>query len=246
MPPKKKTLKKKKKTTASGLLKTVDNESLLPPIRTSTNDSTLQFAVSTGDVSSLSRLVTHYNFSSSLQGCDNNGSTPLHQAAQRGDEKMVEQLLSYPQTIAIINSHEKTTIGGYAAIHLAASAGHVEILTKLIKAGALLNIKSHSQLGETPLLCAVKFGRKECAKELIAAGARLDARDNFGHNASFWASQRGHMDLIKELQLPSPKTATADEYIAILMAANKNFALPSLKKKASKGDSKGKGKGKKK
>jgi hypothetical protein len=74
----------------------------------------------------------------------------------------------------------------------------------------------------------------------------MDARDNFGHNASFWASERGNDLLIKEVGLPPIHTATAQEYINILLAKIPNFKISDGKKKAKgKGDKKGGGKKKK-
>ena len=87
----------------------------------------------------------------------------------------------------------------------------------------------------------------KCAKVLVDKGVAMDTRDNFGNNASFWAVSRQHFDIVKNLEMPPSKSATAEEFIKIQMARVKGFVLPSAtagKKKGGKGGGKGKGKGK--
>ena len=49
----------------------------------------------TSDCKSLIRMVSHYNFQDQLNVTDINGSTPIHNAAKKGDVKMLEQLLTF-------------------------------------------------------------------------------------------------------------------------------------------------------
>jgi len=117
---------------------------------------------------------------------------------------------------------------------------------ELIRHGANVNLKANSALGETPLHVCAKENRIACAKILVDAGAKIDNRDNFGHNASFWANERGHESLIREVGLPPVHTATAQEYVNILLAKIPGFRIgPKEKKAAKKGDKKGGGKKKK-
>jgi ankyrin repeat protein len=67
--------------------------------------------------------------------------------------------------------------------------GLPKIVEILLKAGATPNIHSNSTIGETPLQACCKVGTVACAKLLIASGAVVEMRDNFGNNASFWAKQ---------------------------------------------------------
>jgi ankyrin repeat protein len=248
MGPKKKVTGRSKSKSPSRKKSPDENVPALPPIEKVVKLSVIQFTVATSDVGSLNRLVEHYNYGDVLHERDPNGSTALHIAVKKGDETMLTQLLfGYPSMKLLINSCEKPFLGGYSPLHIAASLDHANLVTKLASFGANLNLKALSQLGETPLVCAIKAGNKNAAKALIEAGCKLDARDGFGHNASFWASQRGHENLIKELGLPIAKTATADEYVSLLLRKNKNFKLPSVKEKSKKKNDKGGGKkGKKK
>ena len=124
-----------------------------PPV-VSEKTTTLLYSICTSDTATVNRLVAHYNFEESLVKRDINGSTALTLAVKRGDENMVAQLLSFPGMRSIINATEKSIIGGYAAIHLACIGGFDSIAALLIRAGSLLNMKSDSNLGETPLHCA--------------------------------------------------------------------------------------------
>ena len=201
---------------------------------------TLLYSVCSSDYATVDRLVAHYNYEDSILMKDVNGSSALHLAVKRGDESMVAKLLCFPHLRSIVNLTEKPIIGGYAAIHLACAGGFETLATLLIQAGSLLNIKSDSNLGETPLHCALKNNKKKCAKVLIEAGCKVDARDNFGHNASFWANRLGNNDLIAELGLPPPKCASPDEFMALLLQKNKNFVLPTAKVKKVSTAKKGK------
>lgn len=59
-------------------------------------------------------------------------------------------------------------------------------------------------------------------------------KDNYGNNASFWAYKYGQRDLIQELNLPIPKSPTAEEFLALLIQKNPKFQLPSIKIKVKK------------
>lgn len=248
MPP-----KKKKHGRSKSPVRAVKKEIpiVLPPIP-SAKTNALMYTVCQGDALEVNKLVTHYNYAESLNTVDVNGSTALHLAVRKGDEKMVEQLLAFPQSASTINRCEKRGVGGYTALHIAAKEGHVNIVSILIKRGAMINAKADSILAETALHLACKHGNAACAKMILSLGGKPDVRDGFGHNASFWASQAGHDMMIKELGLPPVRTATAQEFVAILMEQTKargfKFVVPTAKGKKEGGKGKGKGKkgGKKK
>jgi ankyrin repeat protein len=244
MGPKKKAGKKKSKKDSAPVVKYVPPV-VLPTI-VSSKTSTLLFSVISGNKVEVNRLVKHYHFEDNLGDIDVNGSNVIHLSIKKNDIEMVKQLITTILGIDkfripknILDNREKRVIGGYAPIHIACLNGFYDILLILIKGGSNLNIKADSTLGETPLHVACKVGNAQCAKILIDSGAKADLRDNFGHNASFWAQQRGHDHLIKELGLPSPQAASAAEYVALLLAKNPKFVLPGADKgkgKKKKGD----------
>lgn len=251
MPPKKKGgsvssggSKKKgkgKKKSATGPI-VIPTEVVLPPI-TSVRCATLQATIVNHDVKSLERLVAHYQYGGSLKEADSNGSTLLHMAVKKRDNPMLQRLLEY-QTVPL-NNQEASIIGGHTALAHACALNNIQGVHMLLQAGASPNIKSRSTIGESPLMICCKLGHVECAKLLIHYGAALDLKDNFGNNASFWAYEHQHSHMIRELELPPVHTATANEFVKLLLQRNPNFVLPSLTGKKKKKDGKG-GKKKKK
>jgi len=116
----------------------------------------------------------------------------------------------------------------------------------LAEAGADLNIKCNSVSGETPLQICCKLDQRLCGKVLIDCGAQPDVRDNFGNNATWWATSKQNNDIIRLLGLPAVKSATAEEFLKLAILRNKSFTLPSFNKKGKKEKgASGKGKGKK-
>jgi hypothetical protein len=235
MPPKKKKVGGGAKKKKVAVVK--ESDISLPPIPSS-KTSSLMYAVSTATPATVSRLVTSYNYGESLSAVDMNNSTPIHIAAKRGDALMLEKLLSFKEmdSTKLINAWESPAVGGYAAIHHVCSLGHVEALKILLKYGAAVNLKTNSTLKEGPLHICCKAGPNSsgCAKVLIDAKIDVHAVDGFGHNATYWATTRGYLEMVRELDLPSAHHATADEYIKMVMS-RPGFAMAKdkPKKKAS-------------
>ncbi|MGO4837346.1 ankyrin repeat domain-containing protein, partial [Rhizobiaceae sp. 2RAB30] len=74
---------------------------------------------------------------------------PLHLAAARGDvERVAALLMSGDDPLRL------DPLMGASALHLAAQGGNAEVVSSLIRHGALVNLQSHSH-GMTPLMVAV-------------------------------------------------------------------------------------------
>jgi ankyrin repeat protein len=234
----------KKKTKSSDIMKKLAEAPVtLPPI-TNVRCATLQAAVINEDVSSLQRLVAHYDYERNLTAVDINGSTLIHIAIKKEDQPMLERLISFQRID--LNALESSLIGGHTALHVACEMNQRRAVDALLRAGASLNIRANSAIGETALMICCKHGFIECGKLLIAAGASLSIADNFGNNCSFWA-YKYHQDLLtRELNLPPVHTATADGFMQLLLKRNPRFVLPSLKKGKKKGGKAAGGKKKKK
>ena len=229
MPPKKKKSgggggKKKKVDKKPALVIPIDDK--LPAL-CDTKGSVLTDTISSSDTHSLSRLIAHYDYGKALVSTDINGSTPVHIAVKLNDPKMLQLLLSYNKIN--VNALEVMSIGGYSALHHACLGGHLNLIEMLLKCGASPNIKSNSTMGETSLQLCCKLGYIDCAKCLIKAGAHSETRDNFGNNASFWASNHRQEALMHALNLPPARSPTADEFLALLLKHNPKFELPRIK-----------------
>ena len=221
------------------------------PLIPSASAAGFQAAVISQDVRTVSRVVEHYSGGSLafLKEVDANGSTPLHLAVRNNDPLLVKKLLGYQ--LIDVNLCETRALGGHAAVHIACASGFDKVLQLLLDAGVDTHVKADSALGERPLHSCCKHGQTACARLLLDAGVMPDLRDSFGHNAAYWAQQRGHTALLAELgeRLPAPKAATAQEYIALMQEKLQGkFKLPALGKgkKGKGGKSKSPGKGKKK
>lgn len=246
MGPKKKSAKKKKGASGPSLKDAKAADVIGLPTIPTAKTLTLLNCVGTGDTKTLTRMVYHYDHGKELMTMDANHSTPLHMAAKKGDRDTVERLLSFSGDFPMnLNGVEIAKVGGYAPIHHACAGGHVRVLELLLRAGANPNIQTNSSLGETPLHICVKKGEISlgCAKLLLAGGAKANAIDKFGNNASFWAQSSGNMQMARELGLPAAAGASADDYINMMMSRIPGFHAPSGDKK--KGTKKGGGKKKK-
>ncbi|EAZ27990.1 hypothetical protein OsJ_11952 [Oryza sativa Japonica Group] len=124
------------------------------------------------------------------------GRTPLETAAASGECLIAELLLANGATPA-----------GSDALHVAAAAGHNDVLKLLLGKPASASPSSASSAsfscsftsidaagrdGKTPLRLAAEAGRRDAVKALLAAGARADARCGAdGGTALHAAARRG-------------------------------------------------------
>jgi ankyrin repeat protein len=239
MPAKKKAGTKKKSTAKKAPLVIPPDDKL--PVLANLKNSVLANTISFADPHSLSRLIAHYDYDSALATVDVNGSTPIHTAVKKNDVKVVQMLIDYRKIN--LDALEIHAVGGQSALHYACLGGNPRILEALLKGGANPNIKSDSTIGETPLQLCCKLGEIECGRQLMKAGALPEVKDNFGNNATFWATKYRQDAIIRELNLPPSKSSTADEFLALLVKNNPRFVLPAVKVKAktkSKDGKKGK------
>jgi hypothetical protein len=70
---------------------------------------------------------------------------------------------------------DRTDSDGFSAVHWAAVQGHPSVLKLLFDSKASVDASS-SLSGETPLLLAARYGRKDAVEVLLSHGARCDAR----------------------------------------------------------------------
>lgn len=100
-------------------------------------------------------------------------------AAASGDMQLVRFAV---EDLGLSIGDETEIIG--TAVHVACSAGKPDVLAYLLlrDAGhALTNHRVGSYGSESPLQCAAAAGSRECVRQLVAAGADLQASDPTGH-----------------------------------------------------------------
>lgn len=239
MPPKKKKAGGKKKAAVAKLPKPIippDNK--LPQlVAVDTTTATIMHSVSTGDIRTMDRLIAHYNMRKGLDSKDINGSTPIHLAVKKNDQNALLGVLKYESVD--IDALELRVIGGYSALHHACLIGNdaKKIMEVLLEHGANPNIKSNSTIGETPLHLCCKNGFVPLAQMLLEKGAIGTVVDNFGNNPTQWASRYKQEYIIREVELPPAKTATADDLLKMALANNPKFIFNRIvEKKKGKGD----------
>jgi hypothetical protein len=235
-----------KSSTLPPIVPIITTPKLLTVPSPSCRTQTLLDTVSSGDAVSVNRMVGSYGFQQNLKAVDINGATALHIATRKEDIAMLRKLLSYPGASDQVNALEDPRVGGFSVVHIACSNGNIDILQLLIEAGANINLKSKSSLGETPLHVCCKHGHAACAKMLLAAGAVADPRDSFGHNPSFWAYTKSFGTMIKECSLPPIHRATVQDHLTILEAKHPRLHRDADSKKKKKRGKSADGKKKKK
>ena len=82
-----------------------------------------------------------------------------------------------------IQDHED--IGGNTPMHIAAEKNMFKILDQFMNCGGDPEIKN--QLGFSCVHIAAREGHVEIIKLMKAKDVNLDARDEFGYNAAYWA-----------------------------------------------------------
>ncbi|TMW69721.1 hypothetical protein Poli38472_001877 [Pythium oligandrum] len=133
-------------------------------------------------------------------GSSANAEEELRKAATNGDVADVKRVL---ETGVDVNAFDED---GMTALHLASSAGHVDVVRVLLDHGADLNIASESdsmftvvQEGETALHLACRDGHVSVVRELMSRGADPSTSTGGGESALHIAAREGRADVVHEL-----------------------------------------------
>lgn len=122
---------------------------------------------------------------------DNNGVSPLSEAARLGNEKIVRLLLN---TGAFLYT---TTNSGSQIIHQACSSGSLE-LVKLV--APFFDLKtSLDGNGNTALHCASKSGVNEVVRFVLSKGADVNAKNKKSQSPLVMAVKSGSLQIIKSI-----------------------------------------------
>ncbi|MDB4961704.1 MAG: histone-lysine N-methyltransferase EHMT1-like [Myxococcales bacterium] len=104
------------------------------------------------------------------------GTVALVLAARDDDDAMLDALLA-----------RGVPVKGTRAVTAAAKYGRVSALKRLIKVGAAVDTADAGDHDFTPLMVACMENQLEAARVLLAAGARVNARDDDGSTVLHWA-----------------------------------------------------------
>jgi len=115
-------------------------------------------------------------------------STPLHLAAECGDEQMVRLLLERGAEV------DRKDRFGLTPLYHAARLGleeHCDVAELLIGRGA--DVCARSKFGETPLHAAAGWGSEKMVLLLVVHGALVDDRNDRGQTPLHKAAETGHV-----------------------------------------------------
>jgi ankyrin len=165
------------------------------------------------------------------------GRTPLFWAAQRGDRQLVELLLdsgadataqapSYSEPSNVVTGPEvfggrNKKEQGETPLHVAAAAGHVEVVRILLDRGAKIDARDEDD--RTPLLAAVGSGHVELARLLLARKANPEP---VAGESSPLVAASNNLELTKLLLEHRPTQESLDA--ALKSAANGNVPVAQL------------------
>ncbi|KAL8833814.1 MAG: hypothetical protein Q9170_004074 [Blastenia crenularia] len=87
----------------------------------------------------------------------------------------------------------------FTALHLAAYAGLIWLLLKLLDTHGLSDVHARDSQGNVPLMWAAKHGHVAAVQLLLDRGANVAAENNEGITGLYWASTGGHAAVVKML-----------------------------------------------
>jgi len=128
------------------------------------------------------------------QGADVNraqpdGTTPLHWAAYRVDQELVQRLLKKGAKANVVNHY------GASPLAEAARVANVPLVGMLLEAGADANIANED--GQTALMLAARTGDVAVAELLVKHSADVNRREQFkDQSAVMWAAGENRAEMV--------------------------------------------------
>jgi ankyrin repeat protein len=117
------------------------------------------------------------------------GTTPLHWAAYRVDQELVQKLLKKGARADVANHY------GARPLAEAVRVASVPIVGMLLEAGADAN--GANEDGQTPLMLAARTGNVAVAELLVKRGADVNRREHYkDQSAVMWAAGENHPEMV--------------------------------------------------
>ncbi|GHM58224.1 MAG: hypothetical protein sL5_03750 [Candidatus Mesenet longicola] len=131
-----------------------------------------------------------------INAYNEDGFTPLHVAAQKGDVEEGKRLIQCGADVKITS---KAKEGCDTALHLAAQKGHRDFVEFLLSNKANVNSTSGTGSGVTPLHEAAYYGHIDVIELLIVHGATVDAKDRHNFTPLQYACSNGKLAAVELL-----------------------------------------------
>ncbi|KAL3268833.1 hypothetical protein HHI36_007925 [Cryptolaemus montrouzieri] len=172
-----------------------------------------------------------------IEDRDENGTTALIYAAQKGRFNFVQELLKYgaepnvedndnwtallcackegyADIVSELLDHnadiEHRDMGGWTPLMWATYKGKTDVVQILLDRGSEVN--AHGNYHISSLLWAAGRGYTRICRLLIDKGAKVNVGDKYGTTALVWASRKGHLDIVDMLLRAGANVDTAGMY----------------------------------
>ncbi|XP_063396717.1 uncharacterized protein LOC134681168 [Mytilus trossulus] len=151
--------------------------------------SPLYIASQVGHVNVVKELLQH---SADVNKCNKNDASPLCIASQNGHVDVVKELLQHSADV------NKCANDDTSPLYVASEKGHVDVVKELLQHSADVN-KCRND-GTPPLQIACYNNMIEVVRVLLQChNVDVDLCDDGGCSSLYWASQKGHVNVVKEL-----------------------------------------------
>ncbi|CAI9732185.1 kinase D-interacting substrate of 220 kDa-like [Octopus vulgaris] len=162
----------------------------------------LREAIHKGDLNSVKHLLDIGNIN--LQERDVDGHTFLMLAAEKGDLRIVHELLDADMDVNDVDNDNWTVL------MYAAKEGHQEIVIELLEKHAVVD---HRDLcGWTALMWACYLGHHNIVKELLQKNASCNIKAEYNMTCLAWSSGRGYSEIVSDLLHHGAKVNATDKY----------------------------------
>ncbi|XP_067668072.1 serine/threonine-protein phosphatase 6 regulatory ankyrin repeat subunit A-like [Haliotis asinina] len=123
---------------------------------------------------------------------DKKGTTPVMYAAEQGNKKVVDLLVSKGCNLSALEHL------GRSIIHAACLSGNVSIVVDLLSHG-IADIDSKDRMGRTPVMYAATKGNKKVVDLLVSKGCNLSVVDDLGRNILHEACCGDNVGMVEDL-----------------------------------------------